>query len=54
MIAFIQRSESFSTDSGVMHEYIFSIFLFNKSKTFCVIKPFYNTFSHIGNLLYKK
>jgi len=54
MITFIKGSETSTVYSCVMHKHIFSIFLFNKSKPFCVIKPFYDTFGHIGNLLYKK
>jgi hypothetical protein len=39
-IAFSKGLESVTLDSGKMYEYVIAIFLFNKSKTLAVIKPF--------------
>ena len=43
---FIERLEAFGLDSAVMHEYVISTILCDKSKTFCVIKPLYCSFCH--------
>ena len=45
-IAFIQGFESGTVDSGMMYEYIRTIFLLDEAITFPIVKPFHNTIRH--------
>jgi hypothetical protein len=50
-VTFLQSFESCPVDAGMMHEYIRTILLFDKTITLAFIKPFYNTIGHCGTLL---
>jgi hypothetical protein len=45
-IAFIKRLETGCIDSRMMNEYIRTVFLLDKTKTFSVIKPLHGSISH--------
>ena len=39
-----QRFETFALDRGMMHENILATVLLDKTKSFCIVKPFYFSF----------
>ena len=50
-VTFIKGFEARCIDTGMVNKYIITLFLLDKSKPFCVIKPLYNSLSHCDNLL---
>lgn len=42
-----QRLETFALDRGMMDENILATVLFDKTKSFCIVKPFYFSFRHL-------
>ena len=51
LVAFIKGFKASGIDRGMMNEYIRSIFLLDKTKTFLIVKPFYSSISHDTILL---
>jgi len=51
IIPFLQRFESITGDCRKMTKDIFTIFLFKKAKTLCVVEPFYFSFCHFLSVL---
>jgi len=52
-VAFLKRLETGSIDPSMVNKYIGTIFLFNKTVTFTVIKPLYSSTCHSDTLLSK-
>jgi hypothetical protein len=50
-VAFCQSFESVTLDGGKMYEYVFAIFLLDKTKTLAVIEPLHNSVCHSFVLL---
>ena len=46
LIAFVERPESVRIDSGMMYEYICTIFLLDKAITLTIVEPFHYTICH--------
>ena len=49
-VTFLQGFESFNLDLRVMNEAILSVFRFDETITFAVIKPLYCTYAHSNTL----
>jgi hypothetical protein len=49
--AFREGFETLGLNCGMMNKYIFAAVHLNKTKTFCIVKPLYCTFSHLEILL---
>ena len=52
-VALLQGFKPRPIDTGMMHEYIRTILLFDKTIPLALIEPFYNTIGHCGTLLKK-
>jgi len=50
-VAFCKRFESGSIDTGVMNEYIRSIFLLDEAVAFFFVEPLYRSIGHNDTLL---
>jgi hypothetical protein len=53
-VAFVKGLETGCIDSGVMNEYIRTIFLLDEAVTLAAVKPFNYSISHVDILLSKK
>jgi len=53
-LIFVKSFEPIRVDGGIMNEDVRSIFLFNKTKTFGFIEPFYFAARHFKTLLQRK
>jgi hypothetical protein len=53
-VAFVERPETLSIDTGVMDKHIRPIFLFNKAVAFAAVEPLHYAVNHAGTLLSKK
>lgn len=49
-LTFFERLESFLIDSAEMYEYIITLSIRNKSKTFLIIEPLDSSFAHYWHL----
>ena len=45
-LAFCEGLEAFRLDGGEVYEHVLSRICFDETKTLCLVKPLYSTFSH--------
>ena len=50
-VTLIKRFKACCVDAGMMHEYVRSLLLFDKSVSLCIIKPLYDPICHCDSLL---